>query len=179
AALGSSGRADGRAGLTLARSRAGALQDAAFALWRSSRQLRGTGLGILQAGLVAMAVRAHRLGAVSAGPLRLRRVQGGGVALVAFRHPVRRRAPRIDFAARRALRPLLENDRMVRVARRALGILFWVLLLSVGEDERRNPEPPLHAANAFQQHAHFDRVGARLSRLRSFPQCGHARLSAA
>ena len=52
----------------------------------------------------------------AAGALRLRRVQGGGMALVAVRHPVRRRAAGIEIAAQPADRPVLEGDRLDRRA---------------------------------------------------------------
>src|ERR1700738_205877 len=50
----------------------------------------------------------------SAGAVLLCRIQGGAVALVAFRHPVRRGASGIDAAARRAGRPVLGGDRVGR-----------------------------------------------------------------
>ena len=83
----------------VARGGARALQDAAFLLWRSAGQFRGPRLGFLQARLVAVAAGADRPLCLSAGALRLWRVQGGGMALVDFGHPFRRRAPGIEVAA--------------------------------------------------------------------------------
>ena len=53
-----------------------------------------TGSGIFQARLVAVAARAFLLLSVSGSAFYLRRLQGGGVALVAVRDPVRRGATR-------------------------------------------------------------------------------------
>jgi hypothetical protein len=56
--------------------------------------------------------------------LRLRRVQGDRMALVAVRHPVRRRALESSIAEERADRPVLESDRLDRPA----GLVFSVYL---------------------------------------------------
>ena len=92
------------------------LQDAPFILRRPAGQLRGARLGVLQARLVAVAAHADRALCDAARALRLWRVQGGGMALVAVRHPVRRRAAGIEIAAQPADRPVLESDRLDRRA---------------------------------------------------------------
>ena len=68
------------------------LQDAPFPLRRPAGQFRGARLGVLQARLVAVAAHADRALHKPDRPLRLRRLQGHRMALVAVRHPVRRRA---------------------------------------------------------------------------------------
>ena len=91
--------ADARPGVAVAHGGARTLQDAPFLLRRPAGQLRGPRLGVLQARLVAVAAGADRALRVAARAVHLWRVQGGGVALVAVGHPVRRRAAGIDACA--------------------------------------------------------------------------------
>src|SRR6185369_15653852 len=107
---------DARPGVAVAYSSARTLQDAPFLLRQSAGQFRGPRLGVLQARLVAMAACSDRDLRVAARAVRLWRVQGGGVALVAVGHPVRRRAAGVDDAPERADRPLLESHRLDRRA---------------------------------------------------------------
>ena len=80
---------------------------------------------------------------------------------------------------RRALRPLLENDRLVRAVLRGLGRVFGLLLLYVLQDQRRDEDSSCYVGHDYRELTDSDHGGARLSRNDSFAQCDHAALSVA
>src|SRR6202011_5752416 len=101
------------------------------------------------------------------------------MALVAFGHPLRRREPGIELAARRADRPLLEGDRLVPAARAGILRLSRDLHGSGGEHERRVAQSFLRTADDFEEHSIAGARRYRLSWVRAGAQCGDAGLSVA
>ncbi len=116
---------DPRPGAAMAHGGARALQDAPFILWRSAGEASREAAGSSSSAAGGCGCsRRWRSMIAAVRTLHLRRVQGGRMALVAVRHPVRRRAPGIGIAAQPADRPVLEGGRLDRRA----GLVFSVYL---------------------------------------------------
>ena len=102
-------------------------------------------------------------------------LQGRGMAMVALRHPFRRRAAGIDIAAQRVDRAVLESHRLDRCCRprssRAYVALCAVLVASMSGSAA-------HAvfclAGNRQEHSAAGAGGPRLSDVRARAQCGDA-----
>src|SRR5258708_25797824 len=136
-------------------------------------------MGVLQAWLVGVAAGVVLLLYISARALRLRRVQGGGVALVALGHALRRRASGIELAARRVDGPLLESHRLVCSAGAGIRRLSRDLRGPGGKHERSPAQSVLRNPGVLEE---CSAAGARrcgLSGVCAGDQRGDAGLSVA
>src|SRR5437016_6284306 len=109
-----------------------------------------------------MAARADRPLCLPARALCLCRVQGGGMALVAFRHALWQRASGIEFAARCLDRPLPEGHRLDCPAGTGVCRLRCNKRRSGREHERSAAQSVLRAAGILEK---YSAAGARRYRL--------------
>ena len=151
-----------RADPAMAHRGARTLQDAPFALRRSSGQFRRARLGVLQARLVAVAAHAGRDQLLPDRSVRLRRLQGDRMALVAVRHPVRRCEPGIVIAEERVDRAVLESDRLDGPAGAGLHGLSGAVHRAGGQHERGGIKRIFQHVGIDAEHSVGERVGLAL-----------------